>query len=301
MGRLIKAEYRKIITTKLWWALLIPSILLAIGWAWLGGYVFSEVASGLGEVFRTAGLRVDLDQMAWASLGLTRAMNFATLFPMVFGALAVASEISRRTITTSFLTAPTRGSVLTAKAIVYVIWGVVYGIVVALGASIGTLLGANADVLPSAGDWILILLSGILACLLWTLFGMGVGALLGSPVAALLVLTLYAGLIGPVSELIITSASGSNIAGLMPNGSANGLTGSTATELLFQQVSDAVAASGQADLITDRVVDGFNDAVRFAAGAPGAFALWLSGLIFVAWTALFFVTGMARNNNRDIT
>lgn len=301
MGRLIKAEYRKIITTKLWWALLIPSILLAIGWAWLGGYVFSEVASGLGEVFRTAGLRVDLDQMAWASLGLTRAMNFATLFPMVFGALAVASEISRRTITTSFLTAPTRGSVLTAKAIVYVIWGVVYGIVVALGASIGTLLGANADVLPSAGDWILILLSGILACLLWTLFGMGVGALLGSPVAALLVLTLYAGLIGPVSELIITSASGSNIAGLMPNGSANGLTGSTATELLFQQVSDAVAASGQADLITDRVVDGFNDAVRFAAGAPGAFALWLSGLIFVAWTALFFVTGMARNNTRDIT
>lgn len=301
MGRLIKAEYRKIITTKLWWALLIPSILLAIGWAWLGGYVFSEVASGLGEIFRTAGLRVDLDQMAWASLGLTRAMNFATLFPMVFGALAVASEISRRTITTSFLTAPTRGSVLTAKAIVYVIWGVVYGIVVALGASIGTLLGANADVLPSAGDWILILLSGILACLLWTLFGMGVGALLGSPVAALLVLTLYAGLIGPVSELIITSASGSNIAGLMPNGSANGLTGSTATELLFQQVSDAVAASGQADLITDRVVDGFNDAVRFAAGAPGAFALWLSGLIFVAWTALFFVTGMARNNNRDIT
>jgi ABC-2 type transport system permease protein len=301
MGRLIKAEYRKIITTKLWWALLIPSILLAIGWAWLGGYVFSEVASGLGEVFRTAGLRVDLDQMAWASLGLTRAMNFATLFPMVFGALAVASEINRRTITTSFLTAPTRGSVLTAKAIVYVIWGVVYGIVVALGASIGTLLGANADVLPSAGDWILILLSGILACLLWTLFGMGVGALLGSPVAALLVLTLYAGLIGPVSELIITSATGSNIAGLMPNGSANGLTGSTATELLFQQVTDAVAASGQADLITDRVVDGFNDAVRFAAGAPGAFALWLSGLIFVAWTALFFVTGMARNNNRDIT
>lgn len=301
MGRLIKAEYRKIVTTKLWWALLIPSVLLAIGWALLGGYVFSEVASGLGEVFDDAGLNIDLDKMSWASLGLTRAMNFATLFPMVFGALAVASEINRRTITTSFLTAPTRGAVLTAKAIVYVIWGLVYGIVVALGATIGTAIGADSDVLPSAGDWILILASGVLACLLWTLFGMGVGALLGSPVASLLVLLLYAGMVGPISEIVITSASGSNIAGLMPNGAANGLTGSTATELLFEQVRDAVAASGQADLITDRVVDGFNEAVRFAAGAPGAFAMWLSALIFVAWTALFFVTGMFRNNNRDIT
>lgn len=302
MGRLIKAEYRKIITTKMWWALLIPSVFLALGWAWLGGYAFSQVADGLSSVFNDAGLNVDLGKMSWASLGLTRAMNFATLFPMVFGALAVASEINRRTITTSFLTAPTRASVLTAKAVVYVTWGLIYGVVVALGATLGTAIGADADVLPGPGDWILILLSGVLACLLWTLFGMGVGALLGSPVASLLVLLLYAGLVGPVSEFIITGASdNSHIAGLMPNGAANGLTGSTATELLLQQAKDMVAASGQGDLITDNVVNGFNQAVRFAAGAPGAFALWISGLIFVAWTALFFVTGMLRNNNRDIT
>jgi ABC-2 type transport system permease protein len=302
MGRLIKAEYLKIVTTKMWWALLIPSVMLALGWAWIGGEAFSSAAEGLGDVFDDAGVDLELDEMSWASLGLTRAMNFATLFPMVFGALAVASEINRRTITTSFLTAPTRGAVLTAKAIVYVVWGLVYGIVVALGATIGTAIGADAAVLPDPGDWILILLTGILACLMWTLFGMGVGALLGSPVAALLVLLLYAGLVGPISELIITVASeDSHIAGLMPNGSANGLTGSTATALLFQETQDLLAASGQQDLITDEVVDGFNQAVRFAAGAPGAFAMWLSGLIFAAWTALFFVTGMARNNNRDIT
>jgi ABC-2 type transport system permease protein len=301
MGRLIKAEFRKITSTKMWWALLIPSVLVAVGWSWIGGYVFSETATGLGQVFDDAGVNVDLEKMSWASLGLTRAMNFATLFPMVFGALSVASEINRRTITTSFLTAPTRSAVLTAKAIVYVTWGLVYGVVVALGATIGTAIGADAAVLPDAGDWIVILLSGILACLLWTLFGMGVGALLGSPVAALLVLLLYAGLVAPITEIVITSASGSNIAGLMPNGSANGLTGSTATELLLQQLKDMVAASGQADLITDRVINGFNEAVRFAAGAPGAFEMWLSGLIFVVWTALFFVTGMFRNNNRDIT
>jgi ABC-2 type transport system permease protein len=301
MGNLIKAEFRKILTTKMWWALLIPSALLAIGWSYLGGLAFSDVAEGVGDVLDDARVDIQIDEMSWGSLALTRAMNFATLFPMVFGALAVASEINRRTITTSFLTAPTRSAVLNAKAIVYVTWGVVYGIVVALGATIGTAIGADAEVLPEAGDWVLILLSGVVACLLWTLLGMGVGALLGSPVAALLVLLLYAGLVGPVMELIITPATDySHLAGFMPNGSANGLTGATASQLLLNELQDLATANGEG-LIPADVVDGFNQFVRFAAGAPGAFSLWISGLIFAGWTALFFVTGMLRNNSRDIT
>ena len=41
--------------------------------------------------------------------------------------------------------------------------------------------------------------------------------------------------------------------------------------------------------------------MRIAAGAPGAFSLWVSGLIFLGWTALFFGTGLIRNQRRDIT
>lgn len=300
MGRLIKAEFRKITTTKMWWALLIPSIALAIGWAWLGGLAFSGIASGVGDSLDDANVDIPLDEMSWASLGLTRAMNFATLFPMVFGALAVSSELNRRTITTSFLTASTRSAVLSAKAIVYLLWGLVYGVVVALGATLGTAIGADAKVLPEAGDWVLILVSGVVACVLWTLLGMGVGALLGSPVAALLVLLLYAGLVGPVMELILTPATNySHLAGFFPNGSANGMTGATASEVLLSEAEDLAAAAG--GIIPEDTVDGFNQFTRFAAGAPGAFNLWISGLIFVGWTAVFFVTGMLRNNSRDIT
>jgi len=301
MGRLIKAEFRKILTTKMWWALLIPSVALAIGWAWLGGLAFSDIAAGVGDALDDANVDIDLGTMSWASLALTRAMNFATLFPMVFGALAVASEINRRTITTSFLTAPTRASVLSAKAVVYVLWGLVYGVVVAIGATIGTAIGADAEVLPETGDWILILLSGVVACVLWTLLGMGMGALLGSPVAALLVLLLYAGLVGPVMELILTPATNySHLAGFLPNGSANVLTGSTASDLLLREAQDLVSAGG-GGIIPQDAVDGFNQFTRFAAGAPGAFSLWISGLIFLGWTAIFFGFGIYRNQTRDIT
>jgi len=295
MGRLIKAEFLKIFTTKLWWALLIPAVALALGWAWLAAIAFTDIANDIEDALDL--VNVNDAQLSLTSLALTRAMNFATLFPMVFGALALASEINRKTITTSFLTAATRSSVLGAKAIVYTVWGLIYGVVVAVAASIGVLIGTGDGALPDAGDWILILLVGIVACMLWTLLGMGVGALLGSPVAALVILLLYAALVGPVAELIITlSTEGSNIAGVMPNGSANGLTGSTAAELLFNQIQDLFGGNP-----TESQREDFDTIARAAAGAPGAFSMWISGLIFAAWTGLFFVLGIFRNKTRDIT
>ncbi|MGH3762610.1 ABC transporter permease subunit [Actinophytocola sp.] len=295
MGRLINAEFRKILTTKLWWALLIPAVALALGWAWLSAIFFTDVAGEIEDALDLAG--INDAELSLSSLALTRAMNFATLFPMTFGALALASEINRKTITTSFLTAPNRASVLGAKAIVYTVWGVVYGIVVALAASLGVLIGTGDGALPDASDWMIILLTGIISCILWTLLGMGVGALLGSPVATLVILLLYAALVGPVAELIITvSTEGSHVAGVMPNGSANGLTGSTAAQLLFDQIQQLVNEQPTPEQRED-----FDTIARAGAGAPGAFSLWVSGLIFLGWTALFFGTGLIRNQRRDIT
>jgi ABC-2 type transport system permease protein len=298
MGRLVKAEFRKILTTRLWWALLIPAVLLALGWAWGVSALLTGFINDAADEPIFTDLNIHFDALSWSSIALTRSMNIATVFPMVFGALALASEISRKTITTSFLTAPNRPSLLGAKAVTYVLWGLLYGAVVAGAASIGVVIGSDSKYLPEAGDWILILLSGILACLLWTLLGMGVGALLGSPVGTLVLLLIYALVVGPLSELILTGVTnGSHVAGFMPNGSANGLTGSTASFLLLDQVQQI--APGRP--IPDDVRDGFEQFLRALTGAPGAFALWISGLIFVAWTMLFFVTGIARNQRRDIT
>jgi ABC-2 type transport system permease protein len=297
MGMLIKAEFRKILTTRLWWALLIPAILLAIGWAWGWSALITNVINDATNSDVVTEFHIPIDQLSWSAIALTRSMNIATIFPMVFGGLALASEISRKTITTTFLTAPNRASVLGAKAITYVLWGVIYGVVVAAGASMGIAIGSDSKYLPGGGDWVLILLAGILACVLWTLLGMGVGALLGSPVGTLVLLLIYALLVGPVGEIILTGVtSGSHIAGFMPNGSANGLTGSTATSLLFDQAQHLPNA-----FITPEGKNNFEQFFRAATGAPGAFALWVSGLIFLAWTALFFLTGIWRNQRRDIT
>jgi ABC-2 type transport system permease protein len=297
MGRLIKAEFRKILTTRLWWALLIPAIALAIAWAWGWSALISNVINDAASSEVVTEFHIPIDQLSWSAIAITRSMNIATIFPMVFGALAIASELNRKTITTTFLTAPNRASVLGAKAVTYVLWGLIYGVVVAGAASIGAMLGSDSKYLPDGGDWILILLSGMLACVLWTLLGMGVGALLGSPVGTLVLLLIYALLVGPVGELILTGVTnGSHIAGFLPNGSANGLTGSTATSVLFDQAQNLPGVQ-----ITDEGKNNFEQFFRAATGAPGAFAIWVSGAIFLAWTMIFFSFGLLRNQRRDIT
>jgi ABC-2 type transport system permease protein len=233
-------------------------------------------------------------------IALTRSMNIATIFPMIFGTLALASELSRRTITTSFLTAPNRGTLLSAKAITYVVWGLLYGVVIALGASIGTALGSKSEYLPDAGQWMMIALSGILGCLLWTLLGLGVGALMGSPVGALVILLIYSLIVGPIGDLVMTGLTeGSYLAGFLPNGSANGLTGATASQVLAGQVIDLVQNAG--GTVDTEGREQFEQVVRGIAGAPGALTLWLSGLVFLVWTGVFFALGILRNRTRDIT
>jgi ABC-2 type transport system permease protein len=298
MGRLIKAEFRKILTTKLWWALLIPAVLLAAGWAWGASALITDIINDAADEDIIQEFDIPIDQLSWSAIALTRSMNIATIFPMVFGALALASEISRKTITTSFLTAPNRASVLGAKAVTYVLWGMIYGAVVAGAASLGAIIGSDSKYLPEAGDWLLILMSGILACMLWTLLGMGVGALLGSPVGALVILLIYALIVGPFGELVLFGVTeGSHLVGFMPNGSANGLTGSTATALLFDQAQGLAGGT----FIPPDAKDEFEQFFRALTGAPGAFALWISGLIFLVWTMIFFGFGIWRNARRDIT
>ncbi|HEY0453073.1 ABC transporter permease subunit [Actinophytocola sp.] len=301
MGRLIKAEFRKILTTKMWWAMMIPAFILALAWAWGVSALTTNIVDDVADEAILTQFNISIDDLSWSAIALTRSMNIATIFPMIFGALALASEISRKTITTSFLTAPNRGALLSAKAITYVAWGLIFGVLIAIGASLGTVIGSGSNYLPSGGAWFMIALSGILGCLLWTLLGLGVGALLGSPVGALVLLLIYSLIVGPIGDIVMTGLSnGSYLAGFLPNGSANGLTGSTASQVLFSQVQDLILNVG-GGVVSQSDQEGFEEVVRAIAGAPGALTLWISGLIFLAWTAIFFFLGILRNRTRDIT
>ncbi|MEU4444202.1 hypothetical protein AB0K14_29950 [Actinosynnema sp. NPDC050801] len=290
MGNLIKSEFRKTTSTGLWWGLMIPTVLLAFGWALGTGAIFKTItdfmSSSEAEELTTL-LGVDASQWQMSVFGMARSINVATIFPMIFGGLAIANEINRKTITTTFLTAPNRVSALTAKMIVYILWGAIFGVVIVASVSIGIAITSDSGSLPDVGGWLALAGVGVLSSILMTMFGVGVGALMTSVVGTTVVLLLYMLIVENGIQLVLASQGLPEIIGFLPNGAVNGLTGSVASSLF-------VANAG---VVPEDLVEG----LRAIGGALGAFDWWLSGLIFLVWTALFFLGGWAATQRKDIT
>jgi ABC-2 type transport system permease protein len=288
MTNLIRAEFRKILSTNVWWALLIPTVVLAIGWAWVWAALGSSVADTLSTNPGFRSLGVSIDNLPIAGFGLARAINITTIFPMVVGGLAVASEVQRKTLTTTFLTAPSRFSTLAAKLVTYAVLGLGYGLVIVGLASAGIALGASShtDLLPSAGHWLGIVGTGLLETLLWTLLAVGVGALFGHAIATVLTLVLYS----VVAENLLVLVVPGHGPGFFPNQAADGMTSSVAAQAVLDKVG----------YVPSQFQDGLAVLVRTAAGSKGAFAWWIEALIFLVWAAIFFGFGWWATHRRDV-
>lgn len=287
MGNLIKAEFRKVVTTHLWWALLIPTAAVGILYALVTGAIGEGLQEAVSRAPDVQGqLNTDISEWKWSAFGFARSINIATILPLVFGAVAISGEYSQRTITSTFLTAPNRAAALGAKMITYVVWGALYGVVTVASVSIGLAVSADSLRLPDVGEWLAMAGVGILACVLMTLFGIGIGALIRNVAGTVVALVLYFLLVENGLELV-TMDSAPTLIGALPNGSINGLTGSVAADIFL---SDAPSVPSYVE-----------STFRWFAGAPGALAWWASGLIFLGWTALAFGGGWLASQKRDIT
>ncbi|WP_158887153.1 ABC transporter permease subunit [Amycolatopsis anabasis] len=294
MGNLIKAEFRKTLTTKSWWGLMIPAVLFAFLFALIWGFLTNDIADFLGsrdtrEI--TEALGIQAGELPVGLLALGHGVNIGTMFPVIFGVFALAGEYSKKTITTTFLTAPNRVSALTAKMITYIGWGLIYGIVIIAASSLATAITVDSQRLPTASQWLGVLGAGLLATVLSTLFGIGVGAVWNSVVGSVVTLTIWMLIVENV--LVFVSFGWLRIewlGGVLPNGTVNGIVGAIGAE--------AFGAAGVKVPGLDKETTWF---LQYFAGAPGAFSWWASALIFFAWTMIFFVGGWAANQKRDIT
>ncbi|MFF5987827.1 ABC-2 transporter permease [Prauserella flavalba] len=295
MGNLIKAEIRKTLSTKSWWGLMIPAVLFAFLFALGWGAITNDLNDFLGssDAEELAGLLgVQLGELPVGLLALAHGINIGTMFPVIFGVFALAGEYSKKTITTTFLTAPNRMSALSAKMFTYIGWGVVYGIIIVAFASLATVLTVDSAGLPTAGQWLGVLGAGILATTLATLFGIGVGAVWNSVTGATITLTIWMLVVENVLVFVSFGWFGITwLGGVLPNGTLNGIVGAIGAE--------AFGAAGVS--VPGALDEDLQWLLQYTAGAPGAFSWWAAALIFLAWTMLFFIGGWAANQRRDIT
>jgi ABC-2 type transport system permease protein len=293
MGNLIKAEFRKTLTLKTWWVLLIPLVVLGFGFSYVWGLLTNNFVTYIGSsdadlVFQRAG--IDVSKLPVGLLSISHGVNIAMLIPALFGVFALAGEYRNKTITTTFLTAPNRLSALSAKMITYVVWGAIYGVVSFAVAALATISSVDGSHLPDTAQWLAAFGGTILASVLVTLFGVGFGAVLNKVTLAVVLLLVYFLIIENTLTLVLWTHT-TLLGAILPNGTANGIVGGIAASAF---------GFNTLNLPPDLSV-GAQYLLQQAAGAPGVVSWWASALVFAAWTAVFFGGGWAANQRRDIT
>jgi ABC-2 type transport system permease protein len=167
---LIRAEFRKLTTTQVWfWMLLTCTGLTALG-------VVTQIAS-TQEDFE---LQRNLHDIL---ISATAAATYVPLF--VLGVLAVTTEYRYQTITPTVLATPSRWTLITAKLITYVLVGAAYALIcllVELAIALPWLSARHVDV--ALGENKGPLLSVFIVLTMFALVGLGVGALVRNQIVA---------------------------------------------------------------------------------------------------------------------
>ncbi len=242
MSAAIRAELRKILTTRLWWVLLLAQA------AYLGfiGLVMAfsftvELPEGT-----TSGPMLSGVDAATSTYSLVSSIGY--VFPLVIGSLAVTTEFRHRTIAQTLLVEPRRGVVLGAKLVATVPVGLLFGIVgvVALVVGAAPLLAWQGDGAFLGDPEVLAVLAlGVVVMALWAVIGAAFGSVVTNQVAAIVVILAFTQFVEPIARLALSSVDAlAQVARFLPGSAADAVVGAS----LFNEIGEGSLLSRPAGL-----------------------------------------------------
>ncbi|MGV1005347.1 MAG: ABC transporter permease [Candidatus Nanopelagicales bacterium] len=237
----LRTELRKLATLRTWWlmALAMAGYMAFIGAVMAFSFVMSvrhpeSANTGLGGSMAMAPRDIALSTYTMAS-------SLGYVFPALFGALAVTAEFRHRTITPTVLVQPRRGRVLVAKLFAMI----PFGLLIALAGTLGTTL-AGAATLAVMGEPTFLADAGVLAVVartvlglaIWSLVGVGFGAVLTNQVAAIVVLLAFTQFVEPILRILLgLSRATAGIARFLPGAAGDAIAGAS----LYTSLSSGLA------------------------------------------------------------
>jgi ABC-2 type transport system permease protein len=230
------AEYRKVVSTRLWWVLLLCQ---AAYLAFISGVMALSFVNAPDD----AAPPLTGPDLAAAIYGVINAIGY--VFPLVIGSLAMTTEFRHKTITASLLVEPRRGVFLGAKLLATVPLGLLYGVVgtvavVGVGAPLLAIGGDGAYL--TDGDVVAVILLGILVTALWAVIGVAFGSVLTNQVAAIVVILAFTQFVEPVARLALGAFdSVDGVAKYLPGAAADGLMGASFFGALGDESADLLS------------------------------------------------------------
>lgn len=198
---LVKAEWRKVATTKLLWILLLASIAFNALNVVILVLVAPDTVADLAD-------QSPLMDPGYLSTVLAAAGG-ASVFVLILAIIGMTGEYRHMTITSTLLATPRRGRVLLGKSVTYALLGAAVAVINVAAVLVMTmiaLLGRDHAAIEArmVGS---ILVGVTLGLALYAVVGISVGALLKNQVAAIVIAIIWVLLVEPLVGLFIEGSS----------------------------------------------------------------------------------------------
>lgn len=194
MSRLIRAEVRKVFSTKLWWGMLI------------GAFAFTAlgaVATILGAGGNQSGIPPLSDpatqRQAFGASGA------AVIFVLIIGIIGMTTEYRHFTSRPTFLIEPRRGRVVLAKLVTYASVGLVYSVLcagLAVAIVVPWLSAKGVDVSLTSNGIPRTLATTVLSVAILGVIGVGLGVLVRNQIVAVIGGLAYLFVLEPLIRVI---------------------------------------------------------------------------------------------------
>ena len=269
----LRTEYRKLLTTRLWWILLLSMATYMVFLAAIMAFALTQDPAAMTGGMPGAEPVTAMTPEAVAKTVYTLATSLGYVFPVIVGAMAMTSEFRHLTITPTLLAEPRRTVFLTAKMLSSVAVGVLFGVV-----GTASTVGAGAGVLallrkPTYLTDPIVLRSAalsVLALTVWAVVGVGFGALVTNQVAAIVILLAFTQFVEPVLRIVMGLMDWSEgISKYLPGAAGEAITGSS-----------FYAGSGM---------------------AAGLLSSWLGFVVLLGYAIVFALIGRLTTLRHDIT
>ncbi|GAA1819585.1 hypothetical protein GCM10009682_45160 [Luedemannella flava] len=197
---LVSAEVLKIRTTNVWWLFGISMVavtLLALGLNML--ITHYQLSPPLDQMSEESRMQMEAEAAAARSTAglikitanlMTSGQYLGLLFALILGALVVTNEYFHQTATATFLTTPHRTAVIVAKFVAAGLFGALFWLVATVINLVVTPIYLSSEgVAVHLTDWPVIqsVLLSLLAFVMWTIFGLGLGTLIRSQIGTIIV------------------------------------------------------------------------------------------------------------------
>lgn len=261
----LRAEVLKIRTTKLWWIIAICVLVLGAG----NAVIVPILAMATSSMDPAATANPFVDQGTLLST-YNGGNSLSRILAMVVGIMAMGTEYRHKTMAITYLAAPQRLRVISAKAIALLIFGLGYGVInLIAGIAVAVPFVITQDgrfFFDQVSTWRSLGL-GVLSLGLWAMIGMGFGILIKNMILATLLGIGFAYMIEPAISVLFLFKEWYVPLNLMPTGATNAMLGVN---------SQAMLAS------------------------PDPFVWWQGALVLAGWCLLPALIGAIFTVRRDV-